>query len=226
MRRTLVVFLWLLATAGVTYVANTAVELVDLQVFPGGERIEVLSLPETTVPVVTTTVPVVTTTTTTSLVPQLVGLAPDAVEWRVGAPARERLFSGGVEPYVATVAAGSLPAGVTLNDRGEVVGTPSVSGLFDATVRLTDAVGQTLEETLTIIISQYQLVSAKGGSVTVVVTGDSVGFFSALQAAGFMPAEVVRSGPLVVEVVFLPVAGDDLSWVRCEVDDGVVCASR
>ncbi|SVA52345.1 uncharacterized protein METZ01_LOCUS105199, partial [marine metagenome] len=58
----MVVFLWLLATAGVTYVANTAVELVDLQVFPGGERIEVLSLPETTVPVVTTTVPVVTTT--------------------------------------------------------------------------------------------------------------------------------------------------------------------
>jgi hypothetical protein len=180
----------------------------------------------TTVPVVTTTVPVVTTTTTTSLVPQLVGVAPDAVEWRVGAPARERLFSGGVEPYVATVAAGSLPAGVALNDRGEVVGTPSVSGLFDATVRLTDAVGQTLEETLTIIISEYQLVSAKGGSVTVVVTGDSVGFFSALQAAGFMPAEVVRSGPLVVEVVFLPVAGDDLSWVRCEVDDGVVCASQ
>ena len=83
-----------------------------------------------------------------------------------------------------------------------------------------------LEETLTIIISQYQLVSAKGGSVTVVVTGESVGFFSALQAAGFMPAEVVRSGPLVVEVVFLPVAGDDLSWVRCEVDDGVVCASQ
>ena len=115
---------------------------------------------------------------------------------------------------------------MALNDRGEVVGTPSVSGLFDATVRLTDAVGQTLEETLTIIISEYQLVSAKGGSVTVVVTGDSVGFFSALQAAGFMPAEVVRSGPLVVEVVFLPVAGDDLSWVRCEVDDGVVCASQ
>ena len=34
MRRTLVVLLWVIATTGVTYVANTAVELVDLQVFP------------------------------------------------------------------------------------------------------------------------------------------------------------------------------------------------
>ncbi|SVB86574.1 uncharacterized protein METZ01_LOCUS239428, partial [marine metagenome] len=31
MRRTLVVFLWLVATVGVIYVANAAVELVDLQ---------------------------------------------------------------------------------------------------------------------------------------------------------------------------------------------------
>ena len=46
MRTALVVLLWLVATAGVVYVANTAVELVDLQVFPGGSRIEVLSLPE------------------------------------------------------------------------------------------------------------------------------------------------------------------------------------
>ena len=45
MRRTLVVLLWLVATLGVTYVANTAVGLVDLQVFPAGSRIEVLSLP-------------------------------------------------------------------------------------------------------------------------------------------------------------------------------------
>ena len=47
MRRTLVVLLWLVATLGVTYVPNTAVGLVDLQVFPAGSRIEVLSLPRT-----------------------------------------------------------------------------------------------------------------------------------------------------------------------------------
>ena len=47
MRKTLVVFFWLLATIGLTYVTNAAVKLVDLQVLPEGSRIEVLSLPKT-----------------------------------------------------------------------------------------------------------------------------------------------------------------------------------
>jgi hypothetical protein len=45
MRRLLAVSLWLLATAGVTYVASAAVTLVDLQVFPQGQRVEVLTRP-------------------------------------------------------------------------------------------------------------------------------------------------------------------------------------
>ena len=49
MRKTLVVFFWLLATIGLTYVTNAAVKLVDLQVLPEGSRIEVLSLPKTTI---------------------------------------------------------------------------------------------------------------------------------------------------------------------------------
>ncbi|SVB23590.1 uncharacterized protein METZ01_LOCUS176444, partial [marine metagenome] len=55
----LVVAVWIVATLGVTYVANAAVELVDLQVFPQGGRIRVL---ERAVPAVTTTVPAVATT--------------------------------------------------------------------------------------------------------------------------------------------------------------------
>ncbi len=86
-------FLWLIATASVTYVASAAVTLVDLQVFPQGERVEVLTrpappptttilptsttsggltnqttVPATTVPVTTvpaTTVPATTVPTTT-----------------------------------------------------------------------------------------------------------------------------------------------------------------
>ncbi|SVD54756.1 uncharacterized protein METZ01_LOCUS407610, partial [marine metagenome] len=84
MRRTVVVvFLWLAATAGVVYVANTAVELVDLQVFPGGSRIEVLSLPGPSEPstavnpeaetVSSTTTTASTTTASPTTVP------PDAV---------------------------------------------------------------------------------------------------------------------------------------------------
>ncbi len=58
---------WVVATVGVTYVANAAVELVDLQVFPQGARIEVLARAQptpTTLPRMraTTTPPVVATT--------------------------------------------------------------------------------------------------------------------------------------------------------------------
>jgi len=67
MRRMLVVLVWVVATVGVTYVANAAVELVDLQVFPQGARIEVLAratpAPTTLVPVRATTAPPVATTT-------------------------------------------------------------------------------------------------------------------------------------------------------------------
>ena len=48
MRKTLVLFFWLVATLGVTYVANAAVQLVDRQVLPAGSQIQVLSLPEKT----------------------------------------------------------------------------------------------------------------------------------------------------------------------------------
>jgi len=50
-----------------------------------------------------------------------------------------------------------------------------------------------------------------------------VGFFSALHGEGFESTQVLRSGPIVVEVAFLPISGDEASWVRCEVVDGVSC---
>ena len=56
MRRLLVVSLWVVATVGVTYVASAAVTLVDLQVFPQGERVEVLTRPAP--PPTTTILPV------------------------------------------------------------------------------------------------------------------------------------------------------------------------
>jgi len=143
---------------------------------------------------------------------------------RTGGGYEERLFSGGLEPYQLEVIAGSLPAGLVLNDSGTLEGSPTGSGIFDVTVRLTDAAGQIKENLLSFIIREYRAISARGGSVTVIVTGDSVGFFSALQAQGFEPAEVHRSGPLVVEVVFPPTSGDEASWVRCEAADTVRCA--
>ena len=69
MRRLLAVSLWLIATAGVTYVASAAVTLVDLQVFPQGQRVEVLARPApppTTTILPTSTTSVGSTETTTA----------------------------------------------------------------------------------------------------------------------------------------------------------------
>jgi|GEM_PF-926057 hypothetical protein len=83
MRRMLVVLVWVVATVGVTYVANAAVELVDLQVFPQGARIEVLAraqpTPTTLPPMGATTAPPVATTTVPALVTTVVAPATTVV---------------------------------------------------------------------------------------------------------------------------------------------------
>ena len=223
MRRPLVVIVWLLATAGVVYVANTAVELVDLQVFPEGASIRVLeraSAPTTTVPVATTTVPVATTTVPA---PQLVVVDSGTVEVRSGSSYQVRLASGGSPPYEWSVVSGSLPAGLELSPNGFIEGIVGGSGRFVASVQVTDSAGRTGIVAAAFVVREYRFIRARGGSATVVVTGDSVGFFSALHGEGFKSTQVLRSGPLVVEVAFLPISGDEISWVRCEVVDGVSC---
>lgn len=47
--------------------------------------------------------------------------------------------SGGVTPYVWTISAGSLPAGLSLATTGEITGTPTAGGDATFTIRLTDA---------------------------------------------------------------------------------------
>ena len=198
MRRPLVVIVWLLATAGVVYVANTAVELVDLQVFPEGASIRVLeraSAPTTTVPVATTTVPVATTTVPA---PQLVVVDSGTVEVRSGSSYQFRLASGGSPPYEWSVVSGSLPAGLELSPAGFIEGIVGGSGRFVASVQVTDSAGRTEIVAAAFVVREYRFIRARGGSVTVVVTGDSVGLFSALHGEGFKSTQVLRSGPLVV----------------------------
>jgi len=48
---------------------------------------------------------------------------------------------GGVSPYTFSVISGSLPAGLTLSTGGSISGTPTAGGLFNFTVRATDASG-------------------------------------------------------------------------------------
>ena len=51
--------------------------------------------------------------------------------------------TGGTAPYVFSLAAGVLPQGVTLSPSGNLTGTPTVTGNFNFTVRVTDATGCT-----------------------------------------------------------------------------------
>ena len=106
---------------------------------------------------------------------------------------------------------------------GFIEGFVGGSGRFVASVQVTDSAGRTGIVVAAFVVREYRFIRARGGSVTVVVTGDSVGFFSALHGEGFESTQVLRSGPIVVEVAFLPISGDEASWVRCEVVDGVSC---
>ncbi len=307
----LVVLVWVVATVGVTYVANAAVELVDLQVFPQGARIEVLAraqptpttlprmrattappVPTTTVPapattvaaptttvaapvVTTTTVaaptttvaaPVVTTTTvvvatttaapavattttvapvaTTTAAPPVVTttaappvattttMAPVALvmtdsvlaDGRTGSAYRARLVMDGSAPFTWDVEPGVLPAGLSLTSDGFLEGIPTGSGHYVFTASAVDESDRTGTAEYSIVVKEFRVVTARGGSATVIVQGNSVAFFSALQAEGFDQAVLVRSGPIVVEVQFLPSGGDETSWVRCEAADAVVCS--
>jgi len=67
--------------------------------------------------------------------------------------------SGGQRPYSWTVSAGTLPPGMTLlqdspdSDLVRVGGTPTTSGTFTWTLRLTDAAGTTVERTFTVAVA-------------------------------------------------------------------------
>jgi uncharacterized protein YhjY with autotransporter beta-barrel domain len=51
--------------------------------------------------------------------------------------------TGGTAPYTYTIAAGSLPAGITLASNGTLSGTPTAGGTFNFTVTATDSSGGT-----------------------------------------------------------------------------------
>ena len=211
-----------------------------------GEAKELTSATTTSIPVNTTTLaPVVfeesesgdspetveiTTQVTTTIqideadiqVAPLVGVAMETVDLRVGAEYQRKLITGGEKPYQSTLLEGRLPDGLNVDENGEIKGNPSKSGLFEAIIQITDSNKNSIEQLISFIVSEYRFISANGGSVTVIVTGESVRFFSALNAAGYEPAVVSRQGPLIVEVSFLPISDDQLSWVRCEVIESSV----
>ncbi len=82
---------------------------------------------------------------------------------------------GGTAPYTWSRISGSLPPGLALAANGAVTGTPTKEGIYDFTVKVTDAKGQTAIQALTIVISAppsppktqgYWLTAGDGGVFT------------------------------------------------------------
>ncbi len=86
--------------------------------------------------------------TTSPLVAGTVAIAPYAVAL---------VAAGGTQPYTWTLLAGALPGGVTLAANGLVAGTPTTSGVFTPTFRVTDALGATKDLAASITISGASL---------------------------------------------------------------------
>jgi len=70
--------------------------------------------------------------------------------------------AGGTSPYAFSLAAGALPAGLTLASNGNLTGTPTLPGNYGFTVRATDANGCTGERGYTLVVN-----SAPCPSVTI-----------------------------------------------------------
>ena len=249
MRRVLVVCLWVIATLGVTYVANAAVELVDSQVFPEGSLIQVESLPEkeelATPPVTSalierqnsfslageesvdnsTVLEEIAEEKPLKVTSSLAIVDSETVTARVGSEFKARIAAGGSTPYKWELLSGSLPDGLSLTKNGFLEGIPLLSGQFDLSVKVSDDLNSSIIGSISLNFDEYKNISSRGGSVTVRFNGESVSYFSALHKEGFDPPQIVRTGPLMVEVLFIPILGDDTSWVRCEVDVGIFCSS-
>jgi Putative Ig domain len=86
------------------------------------------------------------------------------------------IATGGTAPYKWSLAAGALPRGLTLSPAGLVAGTPTTQGVYDFTVKVTDAAGHSTTKPLTLVIASapplphgaqgYQLTAGDGGVFT------------------------------------------------------------
>ncbi|MGO9384086.1 MAG: beta strand repeat-containing protein, partial [Mycobacterium sp.] len=61
--------------------------------------------------------------------------------------------SGGTSPFTWSVSSGSLPSGISLNASGTLSGTPTVTGTFAFTVKVSDANGQSATQATSITVS-------------------------------------------------------------------------
>jgi hypothetical protein len=77
---------------------------------------------------------------------------------------------GGTPPYTWSLASGSLPPGLNISPTGMITGTPTVSGTFSFTIKVTDSVGGVATQAFTVTaavgVQGYWLGAADGGVFT------------------------------------------------------------
>ncbi len=61
--------------------------------------------------------------------------------------------TGGTTPYTWSLSAGTLPTGTTLSSAGLISGTPTATGIFSFTIRVTDSLAATTTKPFTITIT-------------------------------------------------------------------------
>ncbi len=88
--------------------------------------------------------------------------------------------TGGTPPYSWSVASGSLPPGLSLSASGTISGTPTATGSYTFTIRVTDSVGDTASQAYTVSIAppaSITTTSLPNGTV-------GVGYQSTVSATG------------------------------------------
>jgi Putative Ig domain len=102
--------------------------------------------------------------------------------------ARQLPATGGNPPYTWRLVSGTLPPGLNLSDKGLISGTPTSTGSFTYTLRLTDSEGTWVENTYT------QNVFATAGTISFVLQVSQIPEFGQNQHVGFTP--FVQGGTL------------------------------
>ncbi|MGB8887957.1 MAG: Ig domain-containing protein [Candidatus Korobacteraceae bacterium] len=86
-------------------------------------------------------------------------------------PQTQLQAAGGEPPYTWNITSGSLPPGLSLSDTGVISGTPTSAGVFPFTVKVTDALSNSVSANLSITIQSGSLVvittSLPDGTVSV-----------------------------------------------------------
>ena len=115
--------------------------------------------------------------------------------------------SGGLQPYNWSIAAGTLPGGLTLTPAtGVLSGTPTTAGTFNFTMQLTDALGTAVTQALSITVVPLPSVATTtlpNGEVTVaysqtLAVSGGISPYTWTRSAGTLPGGLTLSAAGVI----------------------------